>query len=82
MVQTWDALCQTGGTEEGGPGLGLAFSVSRTIIFGCEADPSEVIMTAGKGMVKNMSSDKSKRVGILQTPYSSNVIEAEVRDSL
>ena len=33
-----DALRQTGGTGEGGPGLGLAFGASGTIIFGREAD--------------------------------------------
>ena len=66
-----DALRQTGGTGEGGPGLGLAFSASGTMIFGCDADPSEVIMTAGEeGGVGNMPSDESKRVeGVKRTPY-------------
>jgi len=58
-----DALCQTGGTGEGGPGLGLAFSTSGTMIFGCGADPSKVIITAGEeGWVGNMPPDELKRV--------------------
>jgi len=57
-----DALRQTGGTGEGGPGLGLSFSASGTMIFGRGADPSEVIMTAGEGGLGNMPSGKSNRV--------------------
>lgn len=73
-----DALRQTGGTGEGGPGLGLAFSESGTMIFGREADPSEVIMTAGEeGAVGNTSSGESKCVGVMLTPYSRDVMDAE-----
>jgi hypothetical protein len=66
-----DTLRQTGGTGEGGPGLGLAFSASGTMISGSGAEPSEVIMTAGEeGGARNMPSDESKRVeGVKRTPY-------------
>ena len=74
-----DALRQTGGAGEGGPGLGLAFSESGTMIFGREADPSEVIMTAGEeGAAGSMPSDESKRVeGVKRTPYVRDIAEAE-----
>ena len=71
-----DALRQTGGTGEGGPGLGLAFSTSGTMIFGCEADPSEEIMKAGEGAVGDMSSGESKCVGVMRTPYGRDVTDA------
>src|SRR6266436_3667436 len=65
-----DALRQTGLTGEGGPGLGLAFSASGTMISGRGADPSEVIMTPGEGGAGKMPSDESKRVeGVKRTPY-------------
>ncbi len=64
-----DALRHTGGTGEGGPGLGLNFSASGEIIFGRRSDPSDIIMTAGEGGVGNMPSDKSKRVeGVKRMP--------------
>jgi hypothetical protein len=74
-----DALRQTGGTGEGGPGLGLAFSASGTMIFGRGTDPSEVITTAGEeGGVGNMPSDEAKRVeGVKRTPYEREVAYAE-----
>jgi hypothetical protein len=74
-----DALRQTGGKGEGGPGLGLAFSASGTMIFGGGADPSEVITTAGEeGGVGNMSPDEWKRVeGVKRTPYARDVADAE-----
>jgi hypothetical protein len=73
-----DALRQTGGTGEEGPGLGLAFSASGTIIFG-RGDPSEVIMTAGEeGGAGNMPSNESKRVkGVKRTPYGRDIADAE-----
>jgi hypothetical protein len=75
-----DALRQRGGTGEGGPGLGLAFSASGTMIFGRGADSSEVITTAGEeGGVGNMPPDGSKRVeGMKRTPYGRDVADAEV----
>ena len=75
-----DALRKTGGTGEGGPGLGLAFSASSgTMIFGRRADPSEVIMTAGEeGGAGNIPSDESKRVeGVKRTPYGRDVADEE-----
>jgi hypothetical protein len=75
-----DALRQTGGTGEEGPGLGLAVSASGTMIFGRGSDPSEVIMTAGEeGEAENMPSDESKRVeGVNRTTYGRDVADAEV----
>lgn len=73
-----DALRRTGGTGEGGPGLGFAFSASGTMILGRGADPSEVIMTAGEGGEGNVPSDDSKRVeGVKRTPYGRDVEDAE-----
>jgi len=74
-----DALRQRGGTGEGGPGLGLAFSASGTMIFGRGADPSEVIMTAGdEDGVENMPFDESRRAeGVKRTPYGRDVAYAE-----
>jgi len=73
-----DALRQTGGTGEGGPGLGLEFSTSGTTIIGRGADPSDVITTAGEeGGVGNIPPDKSKRgEGVKRRPYGRNVAEA------
>lgn len=74
-----DPLRQTGGTGEGGPGVELAFSASGTIIFGRDADPSEVIMTAGEeGGVGNMPSDESNRVeGVKRTPYGRDGVASQ-----
>jgi hypothetical protein len=74
-----DALRRTGGTGEGGPGLGLAFSASGTMILGRGADPSEVITTAGEeGGVGNMPPDESKRVeAVKRTPYGRDIADAE-----
>jgi hypothetical protein len=74
-----DALRQTGGTGEGGPGLGLAFSALGPMIFGRGGDPSEVIMTAGEeGGVGNMPLDESKRVeGVKRTPYGCDIVDAD-----
>ena len=73
-----DALRQTGSTGEEGPGLGLAFTASGTIIFG-RRDPSGVIMTAGEeGGAGNMPFNESKRVeGVKRTPYGRDVADAE-----
>lgn len=72
-----DAWRQTGGTGEGGPELGVAFSASG-MIFGRGADPSEVITTAGEeGGVGNMPPDESKRVeGVKRTPYGRDAADA------
>jgi len=72
-----DALRQTGGTGEEGPGLGFTFSASGTTILG--RDPSGVIMTAGEeGGAGNVPSNESKRVeGVKRTPYGRDVADAE-----
>jgi hypothetical protein len=63
-----NALRQTGGTGEGGPGLGLASRVSGMMNFGRGGGSSEVIMTAGEDGVGIMPSGESKRVeGVKRT---------------
>ena len=74
-----DALRQTRGTGEGGPGLGVAFSALGPMVYGGDGDPSEVIMTAGEeGGVGNIPSDESKRVdGVKRTPNECDIPDAE-----